>query len=138
MGRIGLFQQLLDDQMSAGEREAIHAAHDRADAAVIAGGTPTAAMALLHRRIAEQRKELEKLRVALGVLAAVLRDHKVIDPNILDYRLEAAIEEMEDATGETKPAPQLTSCASCGAHVPVTNTAVTAAGTVCDACFQRG
>src|SRR5262245_57509939 len=138
MGRPGLFQQLLDDQMSPGEREAVNAAHDRADAAVIANGTPTAAMALLHRRIAEQRKELEKMRVLVGVLAAVLRDHKIIDPHILDYRLEAAMDDLEDATGETKPAPQLTSCASCGAHVPVTNTAVTAAGTVCDACFQRG
>lgn len=137
MGRIGFFQALLDDQMSWGERDAINAAHDKADAAMIAGQNATEAMTMLHRRMAEQRKELEKLRAAVSVLCQVLRDHKVIDPKILDYRLEAAMEELEDGTGETKPAPQLTSCASCGAHVPVTNTVVTASGTVCDSCFQR-
>jgi len=133
MARLGVFQALLDDQMTWAEREAIHEAHDRADAAAIAKGD----LAVLQRRVIEQRKELDKLRTALSVMCQVLGETKLLDVRLLDVRLEAEIDDLEDATGETRPAPQLTACARCGAHVPVTNTAMTGAGTVCDACFAR-
>lgn len=140
MARIGFFQALLDDQMSWAERHAINDAHDRADAATIASADAAVAVALLQRRVTEQRKELEKVRTALSVLCQVLRDTKVLDAQLLDYRLEAAMDELEeeDGTGATKPAPQLTTCSRCEIHIPVTNTVVTASGTVCDSCFARG
>jgi hypothetical protein len=125
MARIGFFQALLDDDMSWGERDAINSAHDRADAAAMASADAAYAVSLLQRRLTEQRKELDKVRTA---------------PKLLDYRLEAAMDELEEAdgTGETKPAPQLTTCSRCEVHIPVTNTVVTDAGTVCDSCFARG
>ena len=128
MARVGFFQMLLDDDMSWGEMAAINSAHDQAQAALDQGAMIGASVGMLQQRLAAQAKEIRTLKALVGVLAGVLRDTGVVDGDILDYRLEAALEEAAEEKVE------VVTCLQCGRQVPKNRTTITGAGLVCDAC----
>jgi hypothetical protein len=135
MGRISFFTMLVDDNMSWIEQSAINSAHDRADAAMeVAKGQGDAfgtAIASMQRTIIAQKNQIKMLNSAIGVLAAVLRDNGVIDADILDARLEAAVLNAEE---EIKHETNTITCFKCSTQVPKSNTVMTELGVMCDRC----
>lgn len=138
MTRISFFQGLVGD-VSWLERSAINSAHDRADAALdIASAQGDAfgnAISRLHRTVAQQQQRIVMLESMIGVLAAVLRDNNVIDPEILDARLEAAVLNAED---EIAQVTDNVLCVRCSKMVPKAQTNMTEVGVVCDRCLAVG
>ena len=134
MARIGFFQALVDGQMSWGEARAINATSDQAEAALEQGAMLGSAIGQMQGRLAAQQREIRTLKALVGVLAGVLRDTGVVDGDVLDYRLEAALEEAAEAA----TAPAMVTCPGCGREVPQSQTVVTAIGTVCDRCHATG
>jgi len=135
MGRVSFFTMLADGNMSWIERSAINSAHDRADTALEVASAQGNAIAMMQRTILAQNKQLKLLNAAIGVLAAVLRDNNVIDPEILDARLEAAILNTEE---EVAHEANTTTCLNCGREVPKQQTVMTEAGVFCDRCHAIG
>jgi hypothetical protein len=130
MARIGFFQALFDDQMSWGEAAAINQATGRADAAMEQGNMLGSTIGALQGRVNAQAREIKTLRSLIGVLAGVLRDTGVVDADVLDYRLEAALEEAAEAAA----APAQVTCLRCGKQFPQQQTTLTEMGTMCDRC----
>jgi hypothetical protein len=99
---------------------------------------------ILHRSCDEER-EIVMRRAALTVLVNTSRDTNVIDPRLLDARLEAA---MEEATAPPPTPPPLgrfvaaqqqaqatippVTCIRCCRQVPAASTTMTADGPACD------
>lgn len=139
MGRVSFFTMLVDDNMSWIERDAINSAHDRADSAMevarIQGDTFGQAIASMQRTINTQNKQLKLLGAAIGVLAAVLRDNNLVDPEILDARLEAAVLNTEE---EIVATARTSTCLKCSRQVPSAQTVMTELGIVCDRCHALG
>ena len=139
MARISFFTMLADDTMSRGERDAINAAGDRADAAMeVASAQGEAlgqAISALQRRVADQDQQIKLLRAAVGVLAAMLRDTGTVDGDLLDMRLEAAIANAEE---ELEEEATTTTCLHCGQQIDRRRTVVTEIGVLCDRCHARG
>lgn len=135
MARIGFFEMLVHDDISWIERNAINTAHDRADAALNQGEMLGSSIGALQRTILAQQAEIRSLKAALSVLAHVLEDAGVVDRKVLDYRIEAAIEDAQEAAeeargGETVP------CVGCNTQVAKAKTNVTELGLMCDRCFS--
>jgi ADP-ribose pyrophosphatase YjhB (NUDIX family) len=87
---------------------------------------------LVHR----QQRELDTLRALVAVLAGVLRDTGVVEADLLDFRIEAALDQvaaLEDAEDEKA---ELLACLRCGASVPREQTVVTGDGILCDRCSE--
>jgi hypothetical protein len=124
MRRVGFFG-VLDTRLAE-----IHEAHDRADAALDQGNMLGATIGGLQQRVNAQAREIETLRALIGVLARVLRDTGVVDADVLDYRLEAALEEV----AEQAAAPAQVTCLRCGKLFPQQQTTLTEMGTMCDRC----
>ncbi len=134
MARIGFWQLLLDDRVSWWEARAINSAQDEADVAL---GNATAAqfsVDQLRQRVTQMSREIVMLRAAVTVLVNTLRDTNVIDPELLDRRLEAALDEATGATDATEKAqqPANVTCIRCRQQVPPSKTNMTADGPVCD------
>ncbi|MEO8705962.1 MAG: hypothetical protein ABI867_38375 [Kofleriaceae bacterium] len=134
MGRIG-FWGLLVGNMSYWEREAINGVYDRADSLLDANQQ-------LEKRLAQMSREIVMLRTAVTVLVNTLRDTNVVDPQLLDARLEAALDEALPApepipaAGAPKPPPpvHLLVCIRCRTETPAASTTMTADGPICDSC----
>ena len=138
MGRVSFFTMLVDDNMSWLERDAINSAYDRADAAMqVAASQGDAfgnAISAMQRTIVQQQNQLKIMGSMIGVLAAVLRDNGVVDPDILDARLEAAI---ENAQEEIKQVADNVMCMKCSTMQPKARTNVTELGVMCDRCLAQ-
>jgi hypothetical protein len=138
MGRVSFFTMMVDDNMSWVEQTAINGAYDRADAAMeVAAAQGDAfgqAIASMQRTIVQQQNQLKLMSSMIGVLAAVLRDNGVVDPDILDARLEAAI---ENAQEEIKQETDNVMCMRCSTLQPKARTNVTELGVVCDRCLAQ-
>jgi hypothetical protein len=138
MARISFFQMLVGNT-SWIERSAINSAHDRADAAMdiasVQGDAFGSAISQLHRTVAQQQQRIVMLESMIGVLAAVLRDNNVIDPEILDARLEAAVLNAEE---EMVQVSDNVLCTRCSKMVPKAQSNMTEAGLVCDRCLATG
>jgi hypothetical protein len=136
MGRISFFSMMVDDNMSWLEQSAINGAYDRADAAMqvasMQGDAFGQAIASMQRTMVQQQQQLKLMSSMIGVLAAVLRDNNVIDPEILDARLEAAI---ENAREEIKQDANSVMCMKCSKLVPKTSSNMTELGVECDRCL---
>ena len=136
MGRVSFFSMLADDNMSWHEQSAINSAHDRADAAMqvatAQGDAFGQAIASMQRTIVQQQQQMKLMSSMIGVLAAVLRDNNVIDPDILDARLEAAI---ENAREEIKHEANNVMCMKCSKLVPKASSNMTELGVECDRCL---
>lgn len=136
MARISFFTGLIDNNMSWIERGAINDAHDRADAAMevasVQGDTFGRAISSMQRTINDQQNQIKLLNSMIGVLAAVLRDNNVIDAEILDARLEAAI---ENAQEEIKHEANNVMCMKCSKLVPKASSNMTELGVECDRCL---
>src|SRR3954467_5390709 len=139
MGRISFFTGMIDNNMSWYERDAINSAHDRADAAMeVASAQSDAfgqAIASMQRTIMQQQNQLKVMSSMIGVLAAVLRDNGAVDPDILDARLEAAI---ENAQEEIRHEADTVMCMKCSKLVPKAQSNVTELGVECDRCLATG
>lgn len=130
MRRIGFFEMLASDF----ERDAINSAQDTANAALDGFAMQAETIRRLTKRLHDQDRQIQMLSAAVGVLAAVLRDNGLVDPEILDARLEAAIENTQD---EVAKAPSTVACQRCAKQVAIQRTVMTASGTICDACHAR-
>ena len=134
MGRISFFTGLMDSNISWTERDAINTAHDRADAALAQGEGLAQGIQSLQRTVMQQNQQIRMMNSMIGVLAAVLRDNGVVDPDILDARLEAAI---ENAQEEIKQEASTVMCMKCSTMVPKASSNVTEIGVVCDRCLAQ-
>jgi hypothetical protein len=134
MARIGFFEALVSDDITLRERDAINSAHDRADAALEQGTMLGQSIGSLQRVIRAQATEIKRLQTALAVLAHVLEDAGVIDGKVLDYRIEAALEE-EQATAAAQV--ETVTCVACSQAVAKARTNVTELGLMCDRCLAQ-
>lgn len=139
MSGISFFNLLTDSHTSVTEAVAISGAQGRADDAMelaqAQGDAFGNAIARLEGRVRAQDREIKLLRAALGVLAAMLRDNGVVDPEMLDVRLEAAITNAEE---EIETAANTVTCPRCNRQVDRRITVMTEAGVVCDRCHALG
>ena len=124
--RLGLF-----DQWAFGEwadRNAINANADELTAveATVDG---------LRTQLARQQKELVHLRAMLMGVVEVLHAKAPFDDAELDAAVKAAHDKLTAPPNPHAPRPvQTTSCARCARTVLLSQTNITAFGTVCDAC----
>ncbi|MEO6777270.1 MAG: hypothetical protein ABI437_29745 [Kofleriaceae bacterium] len=93
------------------------------------------AIARLDRRATSQDREIKLLRAAVGVLAAMLRDNGIVDGDMLDIRLEAALTNAEE---EIEVAANTVTCPNCKRQVDRRITVMTESGIVCDRCHAVG
>jgi len=133
MARIGFFEFLVSD-MDRNEWEGINQANDRADAALEQGNMLGTTVGSLRAVVKSQAKDIRHLQTALAVLAQVLEDAGVVDPKVLDYRIEAAIAN-EDA--EVAAEAAMTTCVQCKQEVNKKQTNLTEFGVTCDRCFNN-
>ncbi|MBV8762184.1 MAG: hypothetical protein JO257_33140 [Deltaproteobacteria bacterium] len=130
---------LTDSKMSVHEGNAINAALDRGNAAMevasAQGDAFGGAITRLQGRVAAQDREIKLLRAAVGVLAAMLRDNGIVDGEMLDIRLEAA---MENAEEEIDHAANTITCPRCNRQVDRHVTVMTEQGVICDRCHAIG
>jgi hypothetical protein len=134
MGRIGFFEMLVHEDISWIERGAINSAHDRADAALNQGEMLGSSIGALQQKVLAQQSEIAGLKAALSVLAHVLEDAGVVDRKVLDYRIEAAIEDAQEAA-EAARSGETVLCVGCSTPVAKARTNVTELGLMCDRCF---
>jgi hypothetical protein len=147
MSRIGFWQLLLDDRISWWERNSINGAYDQAELAANQSDANTFVINKHKDRLDQMAREIVMLRTAVTVLVKTLRDTNVIDPRLLDARLEAAMEEAasaapqphvpgapQAATAATQAAVPPVTCIRCRKQVPATTTTMTADGPACDRC----
>ena len=134
MGRIGFFEMLVHEDISWIERSAINSAHDRADAALNQGEMLGSSIGALQKTILAQQAEIASLKAALSVLAHVLEDAGVVDRKVLDYRIEAAIEDAQEAAQAAR-AGETVLCVGCSTQVLKARTNLTELGMMCDRCF---
>lgn len=132
---ISFFSMLTDSKMSVREATAIGTALDRGTAALEATSAQSDAIGGMLGRLAAQDREIKLLRAAIGVLAAMLRDNGVVDGEMLDIRLEAA---MENAEEEIDHAANTVTCPQCNRQVDRRVTVMTEQGIVCDRCHALG
>jgi len=136
---ISFFSMLTDSKMSIHEGNAINAALDRGNAAMevasAQGDAFGGAISRLQGKVVAQDREIKLLRAAIGVLAAMLRDQGVVDGDMLDLRLEAA---MENAEEEIDHAANTITCPRCNREVDRRITVMTEQGVICDRCHALG
>jgi hypothetical protein len=132
MARIGFFEMLLDDDMSWRERDAINDAHDAAETARSRSDELGGTLDALGATVAEQKREIARLRAALRVLATILCDRGLVESSQLDLRLEAAMQEAVERSKEGFA--ETIACPRCGQPVPPRLTVMTEQGLVCERC----
>lgn len=132
---ISFFSMLTDPNMGVREGTAINTALDRGTAALEATSAQGDAIGRMLGRLAAQDREIKLLRAAVGVLAAMLRDNGVVDGEMLDLRLEAA---MENAEEEIDHAANTVTCPRCNRQVDRRITVMTEQGVICDRCHALG
>jgi len=140
MARIGFWQLLLDDRVSYWERNAINGAYDQAEIAAGQAEAASFTIGQLQARMTTMGREIVMLRAALTVLVNTLRDTNVLNPALLEARLEAALEEASPPpppqTTATAVAPRPYVCIKCRQEVAAAATTMTADGPVCDRCLR--
>ncbi len=146
MGRIGFWQLLLDDRVSYWEAQKINAAHDSAEIAQAHAFDAQADLRVLARRVEAMSREVIMLRTALTVVTKTLKDTGVVDEQVLEARLEAAMEEAfppqarpptpaeRSAQQARELAERRVTCLTCRQSVLATTTSMTPDGPVCDRC----
>jgi hypothetical protein len=123
---------LLDNDMSWNERDAINDAHDSAETARSRSDELGGRVDDLGATVAEQKREIARLRAALRVLATILCERGLVESSQLDLRLEAA---MAEAVERSKEAfAETIACPRCGQPVPPRLTVMTEQGLMCDRC----
>jgi hypothetical protein len=135
MPRLGFFDILSDDALSWREAQAINHAHDAADTALAQADIHAQSIGEMRAMLRAQARELAMLRAAMGVLAGLLRDNGLVDPKVLDYRLEAA---MDDGAAEHEESVSSAVCLRCSTELPLAQTVMTENGPVCDRCHALG
>jgi hypothetical protein len=94
-------------------------------------------MASLSASIGGLRKEVEQLYATIGVLVQMLAEANQIDPKVLGYRIEAALDEAHAQPAARPKAPSTEmpatiTCVLCKRAVPPATTIMTADGPRCD------
>ena len=136
MGRIGFWQLLLDDKLSYWEAQRINEAHDAADIAQAHAFDAAQSTNQLGRRLEMMSREIIMLRTALTVLTQQLKDSNVINSEVLDARLEAAMDlafpKPPPAAPPINPSEIKITCLRCRKQVAAGGTLMTADGPVCE------
>lgn len=88
----------------------------------------------LDRKLRTQAAQLKALRTVVGVLAEMLRDSGVVNGEVLDARLQAAVVNAEEVI---EPVVTVT-CGRCHRPVERRHTVITADGEICDRCHAGG
>src|SRR3954464_10743118 len=105
---------LLDDRTSFLEikniRSAQLAAQEALDTQADSAAMFNTRIVSLQKQVALQHDQIARLQSALGVLAAVLRDGGLINAEILDARLEAAMLNAEEEEEAHAAASNQTTC----------------------------
>ncbi|MDX2092339.1 MAG: hypothetical protein SFX73_31030 [Kofleriaceae bacterium] len=138
MGRIGFWQLLLDDKVSYWEAQKINGASDAADRAGSYAYAAQQSADQSHLRINQLSREVVMLRTALTVLTQTLKDSGVLNEEVLDARLENAMERAFP-TPPPQPVPVPHSelrytCIKCRQQVLATTTLMTGDGPMCERC----
>ncbi len=133
MSRLGFFDVLANDNLSWQEADAINQAAGRADAALHQGTMLGESIGELRKQLARQQEEIRTLRTVIAVLGRVLEEAGVVDTKVLDYRIEAAIEEAREQARESR-VRQTKMCVGCSLDFPVGQLNVTEYGDMCDGC----
>ena len=134
MSRIGFWELLLDDRVSYWERNAINGAYDQAELAAGQANANQFGIQQLQDRMSAMGREIIMLRTAVTVLVNTLRDTNVIDPKLLDLRLEAAMDEAMHPPEPAAVGGRGMTCIRCRQQVPASATTMTGDGPVCDRC----
>jgi hypothetical protein len=119
---------------TARELAAINSAAEGVEALQVADAGLAQQIGKLYRLDVAQGEEIRRLRMTVEVLIDVLVDTVGLDPSVLKYRLEAALEEARAADEETERRGAMVRCAACAAEVPSRSTTITEIGVVCDPC----
>jgi len=149
MGKVSYWQLLLDDRMSWWEMQKINQAFDEAATAQAAAESAQYRGYSMETRLDALSREVVMLRTALTMLTQTLKDTKVIDEQLLDARLEAAMEDaaaalprqghvpsvnavLRQTAAQTGPA--MLTCIRCRQSVPASTTLMTGDGPMCERC----
>lgn len=136
MDRIGFLESIFSD-LSIRERQLFDDAAEGISTLQTASVGTAEQVNKLFRLDVQQGEEIERLRLTVQVLVDVLVDTLGLDSKVLEYRLEAALEEAAARRTEAEAGGRTITCAFCETSVPVTRTNITEAGTLCDGCFAR-
>ncbi len=134
MSRLGFFDLLTDDRLSAREASAINDAASQAETALLQGGIHSDAIGELRRQLFLQQEEIRNLRTVVTVLARVLEEAGAVDTRVLDYRVEAALDEAAEQAREQRQR-ETRMCVGCSLDFPVGKLNVTEYGDMCDGCL---
>lgn len=138
MGRIGFWQLLLDDRVSYWEAQKINEASDSADRAGAYAYAAQQSADQSHLRINQLSREVVMLRTALTVLTQTLKDSGVLNEEVLDARLENALEQAFPAPppqpAPVDPAQIRYTCIKCRQQVLASTTLMTGDGPTCERC----
>jgi hypothetical protein len=141
MARIGFWQMLLSNNISYWEANAINGAYDRAEVAESQAEANRFKLFSVEERMAQMSREIVMLRAAVTVLVNTLRDTNVLDPALLDARLEAALEEATAPPPPRAPAQPAEirpiTCIRCRTDVPPSSTVMSMDGPICDPCSAK-
>jgi hypothetical protein len=81
-------------------------------------------------------QDIDELRVTVGILIQMLAEANQVDPTVIRYRVEAALDELHAPPPVNKPAsnrmPATITCVRCRREVPPESTVMTADGARCD------
>ena len=105
-----------------------------ADAAIAEENVLVRQLDALTRQVRRQQEQIETLQALVGVLGGVLHDTGVVDADLLDFRIEAALDEVAAHAQTDQAEARMLACLRCGSRVRPEQTVVTADGTVCDKC----
>ena len=87
------------------------------------------------------QRDVDELRVTVGILVQMLAEANQVDATVVRYRVEAALDELHaaqpaDNTARTEM-PATTTCVRCRHEVPTASTVMTAGGACCDPACSR-
>ena len=125
------FLELLLDPAGAALRDASHAQRSARDA-MFHGDLALESVDQLRKQVVAQRAQIRDLGLIVATLVNMLGEANVLDPKIVRYRVDAAIDE---AIESAKPVNRMVACARCRQPVAFARTEITGDGMVCDMCM---
>jgi hypothetical protein len=90
----------------------------------------------LRTHIRGLHQDIDELRVTVGILIQMLAEANQVDPTVIRYRVEAALDELHAPPPVNKATPTqmpaTITCIRCRREVPPASTVMTADGARCD------
>jgi hypothetical protein len=130
---MGLFDYMFDSD--AAQRSDINSAARQAAAARFLSEGALDNINALSVRVREQREDIRDLTVLVSVLVKMLGEVGHVDGKALQYRVEAELEALAEAS---KPGEQPVTCIRCRQTMRSALTSMTEEGVICDRCLATG